>query len=422
VRWLTPIAAVTAACYQPGVPPGGPTDVTPPKVVRVRPDSNSRDVRTGGVSFDFNEVVSERPRGATSLADLFLVSPSDGTPRVSWRRSRVVVTIDGGFRRNTTYTVRMRPGVSDLSNNVDSVGRVIVFSTGAEIAHGVIAGRVFDWLAARPAPQAYVEALVLPDSTRYSATSDSLGAFRIDNMPAGSYLVRAIVDQNHNRLLDPRELFDSVTISLQDSVRREMLAILRDSLGPGIASVTVKDSLTLRVTLDRALDTAFTLTSSLFTLKTSDSTQLAIDTVFTARDVERHIADSIVTKHVQDSVQAAARRDSLRAADSARAGAAPPPPPTGRRPGVATAPPRAPSSDTTHRVAPRPAAPIPSTELVMQLERALPPGSSLRLHAADLRSITGATRSSDRVFNTPRPPPPKDTSSVRLDFTGRPRG
>jgi hypothetical protein len=387
-----------AACAQPGMPPGGPPDKAPPVLVRVQPDSNARNVRADAVVFEFNEVVSERPQGAQSLADAFVISPSRGTPAVSWRRSSVVVAPRGGLRPNTTYTVRLLPGMTDLESNVDSAGRVIVFSTGPEIAGSYIRGTAFDWMAARPA-QARVEAIALPDSATFATISDSIGAFRLSNMTPGRYLLRAFVDQDRNRRLDPRELFDSVTVTLGDSLQREMLAILRDSLGPGLLTVDARDSTTLRVTLDRALDTAFTVTPAAFTLKSADSTAYVIRRVLTEREVERLAADSAQARRVQDSLQQVAREDSIRRADSIRTGRAPPPP-TGRRPGVPAGPPAAAGRGTTPRAPPRPVAKLPSASLVIVTERPLPPRTTFRLHAIDLRSITGAVRSSDRVFTT----------------------
>jgi len=422
VRRLMAMLAL-AACAQPGVPPGGPADVAPPKLVRVRPDSSARNVRGSSITFEFDEVVSERPMGGQSLADAFLISPSTGDPSVSWRRTTIIVTPKGGLRPNTTYTVRLRPGITDLANNVDSAGRVVVFSTGPELASATIAGTVFDWLAARPLPGAYVEAISLPDSARYATTADSLGVFRLSNMPTGRYLARAIADQNRNRVLDTRELFDSLTITLQDSLRREMLAAVRDSLGPGLANVELRDSLSLRVTLDRPLDTAFVATPALFTLKSSDSAAVAIRTVLTERDVQRMAEDSARTRQVQDSVREAARQDSSRRADSARAGVAPAGGggrPTGRRPGAVTAPPVVAGRGGATRPEPRPTARIPTTALVLTLERPLAAGATYRLRASELRSVTGATRSSERVFTTrPRaaaaPAAKRDTGRVFRD-------
>lgn len=418
VRRLIAFAAVMA-CAQTGMPPGGPPDREPPEVVRITPDTNAVNVRAGSIGIQFNEVVSERPQGAPTLADLFVVSPSTGPASVSWRRTRVEVTPRGGLRPNTTYTVRMLPGLTDLDNNADSAGLVVVFSTGPAIATGRIEGRAFDWVAARPAAKAVVEAIALPDSARYATESDSLGAFAIRNMPPGTFLLRAHVDQNRNRVIDGREIFDTVTVTLADSLRRDMLAAIRDSSGPGMQSAELRDSLTLRLVLDRPLDTLFVPIPARFGIRAADSTDVGISAVLTQADLDRIAADSARTRAVQDSVRQRFLADSIRAADSASAAAAPAPParPTGRRPGAVTGPPPAAVRDTTPPELPKPAARIPVTTLFLRLSAPLKPATAYRIRADSLRSVTGAVRSSQRVLTTPRPAA-RDTSRARPD-TGR---
>jgi hypothetical protein len=413
---------VLAGCAQAGMPPGGPTDRKPPQLVRVTPDSNATNVRGGAISFQFDEVVSERPQNARELGDLFVVSPSRGPSGISWRRTRVEVRPRGGLRPNTTYTVRLLPGMVDLDNNVDSTGTSVVFSTGPSLATGRIAGRVFDWVAARPAAKALVQAIMLPDSLQYATEADSSGAFTIMHLPPGQFLVRAFVDANRNNGLDSRELFDSLTITLADSFSRDMLAAVRDSLGAGLATADVRDSLTLRLALDRPLDTLFVLSPRHFSIRAADSTVVPFDTILTQVDVDRMTADSIRAKAVQDSVRRVLVADSIRTADSVRAAAAPatptPPPsrPTGRRPGVSNVPPTAPTRDTSSRIIPRPTARIPIMVLYIKFSQPLRPSSQYRITADSLRSITGHVRTSSRVFTTPRPR--ADTGRARPD-TGR---
>jgi hypothetical protein len=372
-------------------------------------------VRSGSITFEFDEVISETPRGVPKLADIVAVSPSKGAPGVAWRRNSLVVTPRGGLRPNTTYTVNLLPGIADLAGNADSTGRTLIFSTGAQLATGYIRGIVFDWMAAKPAPRALLQAIALPDSDTYTTAADTAGEFRLQNMPPGRYHLRAIIDQNRNRTLDTRELFDSVTITLTDSVQREFLAIVRDSLGPGIASVEPRDSLSVRVTFDRAIDTALVVLPSHFTIKKSDSTAFAIRQVLTSKDVEKLQADSIQSKHVQDSLKQKQTADSVRRADSVRAVASgvkparPPTAPTGRRPGAATAPPPS-RGDSTRRAERRPLAPIPNLVYVLLLERPLSEASSFRLRAIDMRGIGRVTRSSDRVFQTPKRAKPDSTA------------
>lgn len=381
--------------------------------MRIRPDSGARNVRAGSIIFEFNEVVSERPQGAPTLAELFVVSPSRGDLRLSWRRTRLEVFPRGGLSPNTTYIVRMLPGLVDLDNNVDSAGRTLVFSTGPDVASAHVTGQVFDWTAARAMPLAYVEAVSLPDSLRYATTTDSIGRFSLAFMQPGRYLLRALIDQNRNRRIDGRELFDSATIELRDSVRREMLAALRDSLGPGVLAVDVRDSVTLRIGLDRPLDTLFVATPASFTLKAADSSSFEIAAVVTQADLDRRIADSTARLRVQDSVRRIFREDSIRRADSARV-LTPPAGPTGRRPGAQVAPPPA-AREPERRPDPKPGARIPTMALFLELRRPLPAATSFRLHGADLRSITGAVRSSERLFSTPRARARPDTGAVRRD-------
>ena len=417
---------VLAGCAQAGIPPGGPTDRTPPRVLRITPDSNAINVRGNAIAFQFDEVVSERPRNARELADLFIVSPSRGPSGVSWRRTRVEIRPRGGLRPNTTYTVRMLPGMVDLDGNPDTTGVTLVFSTGPALATGQIAGRVFDWVAARPAARAIVHAIMLPDSLRYSTEADSSGAFAITHLPPGQFLVRALIDGNRNGVADSRELFDSLTITLADSFRRDMLAAVRDSLGSGLATAEVRDSLTLRLALDRPLDTLFIPSARYFSIRGADSAVVAFDTIFTQADVDRMTADSIRAKAVQDSVRRVVVADSIRAADSVRAAAnpapaapaTPPARPTGRRPGVTNVPPTAPTRDTSSRIIPKPTARIPVTVLYIKFGQALKPASQFRVTADSLRSITGHARTSSRVFSTPRPR--ADTGRARPD-TGRTR-
>ena len=113
-----------------------------------------------------------------------------------------------------------------------------------------ISGTVFDWAAERPAPRALIQA-VTPDSVLYLAQSDSSGRFTIGPVPDGSYLVRAILDANNNRAQDRSEAFDTVRVAAPQASPLELLAIVRDTLPPRIASVAPTDSVSLRVTFER---------------------------------------------------------------------------------------------------------------------------------------------------------------------------
>jgi hypothetical protein len=399
VRRLILLVAV-AGCAQLGSPPGGPEDRNPPHLLRISPDTNAVNARPKGVQLYFDEIINERPaRGGQDLAALFLVSPRRGRVDVRWHRSRIEIRPRRGWQANTTYTITQLAGVSDLRGNADTGQHQYIFSTGASRAPTLIRGQVFDWVAGRAAPKAYVEAIQLPDSLTYGEYADSLGRFTIRYVPPGRYLLRAIIDANTNRALDRRELFDSATVTLGDSINREMLAFIHDSAGPGIAEVQVRDSVTLRVTFDRPLRPRIPVTAAQFSLKAGDSTVVPIASFALGTAFEKQEADSARAKAVQDSIAAARQADSIRRANPRPA----PPPaaaPPARRPGAAR--------DTTPP--PRPSQPPPETYAIIKLGRPLAPNASYRLRAEGLQSLMGVLRSSDRVFTTERPRPPRDTT------------
>ena len=352
-----------AACAQTGTLPGGPEDPLPPRLVGIAPDTGATSVTPRHVVFRFDEVVSERPGGSSSrgLADLFIISPEAGETAVDWGREEVRVSPRRGWRENTTYTVTLLPGMSDLRRNVSREGASIVFSTGPTIAGGTIAGRLFDWVAGRPvggrieawAPGDTLDA----DTTRWVAAADSSGRFALGNMPAGSYVVRGFVDQTPNGRLDRSEAWDSTLVALADSVRVELLAFVHDSAGPGISGVEVRDSVTLRVTLDRPMLAELPIPPGVFALRAADSSEVPVV--------------SVLTRRVADSLEAAARP-----ADTAAA----PPRPAPARAAVAA-----------------PSRPSPPTELVVQLGGPVVPGTEYRLHA-ELRGLLGTSRGSDYRF------------------------
>ena len=398
VRVAAVIACAAAvACASMETPPGGPPDAAPPALVRITPDTNALNARPRAVMFRFDEVVSERPRSVTTLHDLFIISPTTGAPDVDWQRDAITVRPPKGWLPNTTYTVTLLPGLADLRGNARTDGATVTFSTGPQIATSGVRGIVFDWVTGRVAPNAYVEAISHPDSIVYVGTADSSGVFAVRNMPPGDYTVRALVDANRNRVLDPRELWDSVRVTVGDSARVELLTHLHDTIPPRIDFVTVRDTFTLRVTTDRPLDPALTIEPSLFSLVAADSSIVPIAEARGAQVYERLQAE----------------RDRARADSAARAA---PPLATGER--------AARPGDPTQTIAAvAPSRPSPVTEIIIVVPRSLRPGATYRLRARNLRGIMGTSRDSEREFKVPeaqRPPAAPAAGGVTAPPAGSP--
>jgi hypothetical protein len=398
--------AVAAACASPGQPPGGPERRTPPRLLRVSPESGATNVRAREVVFEYDAVVSETPRGgggvsatgASGLETLVTVSPRSGSIAVDWRRDRLAVRPRRGFRPNTTYTVTVLPGLQDLRSNVRDTASATVFSTGGPVARASLRGVVFDWVNGRPAPRAVVEATGA-DSLTYFAVADSTGRFVVPNVPAAAFLVRGTVDVNLNRTADPREPFDTARATATAAAPQTeagglaLYAFIRDSLPARLTTVAQSDSVTLRLTFDRALrpDQAF---AGRVRVAAADSAAVAIRSVVSAA-----VADSLAQAELRTAAESAARRPGA-PADSAPA-----------RPPAPGNPPVGPASGGPGGATPAAAQPpglaraVPPTELVVRFAAPLRPGTTYRVRLTDIRSLSGVAGTSDRTVTTARAEP-----------------
>jgi hypothetical protein len=341
-----------AVCASPGIPPGGPLDTKAPQLIHVAPDSGAISTTPKAAVFRFDEVVSERPAGAPSLQALFLISPRDGAANVDWHRQEVSVRPSRGWRRNTAYTITMLPGMSDLRGNVRTSGAVVVFSTGAEIPKSRISGTVFNWLSGRPVPAAFVEARPLTDTTiAYVAATDSTGRFVVPNVSPGSYRVRAVIDDNNNRGLDPREAWDTATVALTDTARIEMFAFAHDSVGARLANVGLRDSVTLELLFDHPIDVNQRFDQASISIRRGDSVDIPVISV------------------------------------------------TKPQIGADTTP--------TSIIAGRPSRPIPSTSLLVKIGTPIKTRTTLRIRTIAVRGLEGIPFTTDKVVIVEPPPPPR---------------
>ena len=380
--------------------------------------------------FQFDEVISETPKGQQDLAKLVFISPKSGEVEVDWRRSQLDIKPKKGWKPNTVYTVLLGAGIMDLRNNSVDTATRIVFSTGGAIPQTKIEGVAFDWQLGISATNALVEAIVRDtakkDSTIYQTIADSIGRYSIEHLPPGNYVIRAIIDRNSNRSLERLEAWDTVGITVTGNSTADLHAFVHDSIGLGILNVVVLDSnKTLRVTFDKPVFPAQAFSNTNFVLqrneKTDSTTIFNISTVFSAP--QRNVFDSLRIKARNDSVlratpvdtTAAGRarreaeakqqlRDSLNRATVRQAE---------ERRQLAMRGGRAlPPKDTT----PRPKmkrAPL-YTEVYVNLERPLDFGGRYVLRFQNVASVSGALNDVTRIRSRfliivpPKPKPPEE--------------
>lgn len=392
-------AACLAACASAGDPPGGPPDTAPPEIVQVEPDSGHVvDVMPDEVNIVFDEVINERVGAQRpDIANAVIFSPAVGEVRVGWHRRRISVRPREGFQPGRIYRVDVLPVITDLRQNRIRRGRTIVFSTGPAIPTAAMEGAVVDWVAGRPVPNALIEAVLLPDSLPYRWLADSLGGFRVRQLPAGEYLVYGIVDTDNSRRRGTREPYDTVRVQLDSTARLELYAFPRDTLPPRLRSVELADSVTIRLTFDRPLDPLAPLDTTMVRLATeADSTALLpITGVFTARELERQ-------REVEDSVRRAAQPAAPAPAVPAAPRPAVPrpamPAPRGR-PGAG--PPIPQDSTPAMRMLAR--RPPPTDVRLVRLPAPLTPDTRYLVFVEGARSLNGVTGTARAQLRVQRP-------------------
>ncbi len=396
---LLPIFPLLPACARIEPPPGGPPDPAPPRLIATRPDSFARLTQfNGSAEFHFDEVVSEggspnRGEGTGALEKLVILSPSNRVPDVSWRRNRITVRPQEGWRPNRVYRVELLPGVTDLRSNRSEEGAVITFTTGAPRPQATLEGQVMDWSTSRPAAGALVIASLLPDSLPYRGVADSNGRFSLGPLPQGDYSVSGVLDQNGDHRQDPREAFATSRITRGKSAVGELWTFVHDTTTPRIQTVTVDDSVKATITFSQKLDPRQRLGTRDVTLRLlPDSTPVAVS--------------SILPQPLDDSLHGrrAAAEDSAGVGDT-----------TARRDTTRVERRNAPARRGRATAEAKPSRPPLNDRLVVRVPRPWAPGSRLVLEVRGVRNVTGVAGSAVGVLAVPEAPKPDttDTAAVR---------
>jgi hypothetical protein len=392
------------SCARIEPPPGGPPDPTPPRLIATVPESAAVVPSfRGAAEFQFDEVISEggtpnQGQGTGGLEKLIILSPSTKVPDVRWRRSRITVRPQEGWRSNRVYRIQLLPGVTDLRNNRSKVGTVLTFTTGAPKPTTTLQGTVIDWGTSQPVPEGLVVATLLPDSLPYRGLADSSGHFSLGPLPAGDYLVSGVVDENHNQQQDPREAYASARLATGKQDIGELWAFVHDTTQPRIQTATADDSVSATLTFSQKLDPRQQLTPRDVRLRLlPDSTPVTVASILPSP-----VDDSLHRRTRPDSTPAdTLARDTLRTRDSLRLRRKPAPTLPGRPPAATPAP--------KERLPSRP--PL-FDKLVLRVPHPWAPGARLVVEVRGVKNITGVAGNPVAVIAVPEKkpePPPSDS-------------
>jgi Big-like domain-containing protein len=249
------LLAAIWGCAQPGLPPGGPPDTTPPAVVQVSPDSEAVGVPiTAPIRITFTEKVDEK-----SLEQALWVTPGGAAkPRIDFHGNAVEIKLGRAFPESTTLGVLITTLLRDrlVQAGENRIAKPIhwIFSTGSTIWPGRVRGSL-EKVGLQPGQGVVLIGLYealgdsIPDPTSADPIAitepDSSGRFDLIGLPVtGRQLwLFALYDRNGNRAIAGQGEFagaepDSIVLT---SDRPEMDVKLRlvDPQAPGTIEGTL---------------------------------------------------------------------------------------------------------------------------------------------------------------------------------------
>ncbi len=201
--------AFISGCARVGLPPGGPEDSTPPKVVSTVPENGAtgtgRDTKiTIGFSEEMNRLSVERG---------FSIEPTVKLRNLRWDGTALVARPVTELPDSTTFVVRIPESALDHHGVAIEEPFVLMFSTGGTLDTGVISGAVS--MMGEGVPGATVWACRRSVSTvggvvrscRYATVTAADGTFRFVGVAASErpYVLLAFVDTNEDNVYSVRE-------------------------------------------------------------------------------------------------------------------------------------------------------------------------------------------------------------------------
>ncbi|MGV3630105.1 MAG: Ig-like domain-containing domain [Bacteroidota bacterium] len=186
-----------SACATVGVIEGGEKDTTAPKPVEngVQPPSGSVNFNSRQIIIQFDEYFK-----LNNPQENIAILPLGPAVEARAEKKRLILTIEGNLKANTTYQITFNNAIKDLNEGNDSLMRY-VFSTGPFIDSLSYKGKVADAYTGEAASAFLVGLYQDGDAIdsvkpRYFAKTNRAGEFELDYLSTGTYRVYAFNDLN----------------------------------------------------------------------------------------------------------------------------------------------------------------------------------------------------------------------------------
>jgi uncharacterized protein (DUF2141 family) len=194
-----------ASCAHIVAPTGGPKDITPPIMVRAKPDTFSIHFNTPQIRIDFDEFIQLKDE----MNQIIISPPMEKPPEIKVNKKSIIIKFKEKLKDSTTYNINFGNSISDVHEGNIKEGFQYVFSTGDYVDSLSLKGKckyakdlksdkgilVMLYMNLDDS----IPALHKPD---YFTKTDSAGNYKINNIKEGIYKLFALKDLNNNYLFD----------------------------------------------------------------------------------------------------------------------------------------------------------------------------------------------------------------------------
>lgn len=204
IKWLFVffIPWIAVSCAKIVAPSGGPSDFTPPQVLKTEPAAKTIHFKENKIRIWFDEFVS-----LENQADQIVVSPPVEEPfEYTIRGKSVLVSLPEKLKDSTTYTIYFGESIQDITEKNPLKNFAFGFSTGDVFDSLVLKGSVVDAFSLQAVKNVFILGYKNPDSAGLKSIPDFItktdenGSFVLHNLPQKKILLLALADQDNNLL------------------------------------------------------------------------------------------------------------------------------------------------------------------------------------------------------------------------------
>lgn len=193
------------SCATPNTPQGGPSDITPPKVISYTPQQLTTNFQEKSISIQFNEWIQI----ANLKQQLIISPPIFPEPVFTARKNELKIQLKDKLKDSTTYSIYFGDAIKDNNEGNVISNLNYVFSTGDDIDSMYIAGKVMTLDGSEVPQNTFVQlytnlqdSIITKERPQYLYKVKEDGTFKINYLPHDTFKLFVLNDLNTNYQYD----------------------------------------------------------------------------------------------------------------------------------------------------------------------------------------------------------------------------